>query len=234
MISVGGSIVRHLGLTDGPTLGSAASGPISWLGLCWWGGLVAPTGLALARSRGRPRTAAAIAAISGGALAFEYFVLVNGAAPRFLLPAYALLAVPAGIGLSSVAGADRPRVARVVAASLLVVWVAAQVVVADRIEREVATDRAADRRIGLELGALVGEEPCSFASSEGFPQLQLASGCLGRPLRLPTDPAPRAHAGPEFLVAPATSGVPDAWQRVRAVTGSGGRRLTIYVAADAR
>ena len=197
MISVGGSIVRHLGLTDGPTLGSAASGPISWLGLCWWGGLVAPTGLALARSRGRPRTAAAIAAISGGALAFEYFVLVNGAAPRFLLPAYALLAVPAGIGLSSVAGADRPRVARVVAASLLVVWVAAQVVVADRIEREVATDRAADRRIGLELGALAERSPVRSPARRGSrssssPRDASAARSASRriPLREPTrDPS---------------------------------------------
>ena len=87
--SAGYRVVQQLRLTDGPTLGPD-SHPIPVVGVPWWAGLVALTIVALAA---RPRAALVVAATSGVAAAALYLVFVGGMAPRFLLPAYALLSV---------------------------------------------------------------------------------------------------------------------------------------------
>jgi hypothetical protein len=216
-------------LSDGPTIGPDRSARISLLALLWWVGLAALVVLGLVRSRGSVRRAATLATVGGVAFALEYVVFVSGFAPRFLLPALALLAVVAGVGL---AGLSRLRPGKVVAAAalgLVLVWAGFQIDAAQRIERATLIDRARLRLVGLELRDLAGGRPCTFTSADGFPQLQLASGCLGHPLR--RVPGPGSAPGVQFLIVPRSASVPSGWRSVRTTTGSGGRALTIYEVA---
>src|SRR5438046_818019 len=80
-----------------------------------------------------PLGSALLPAVCGLCLAAQYLFMINYAAPRFLLPAYALLAIPAADGLAFLVtrtGADlRPAVTAVVACFLVVQLVAQHLVV---------------------------------------------------------------------------------------------------------
>nr|WP_238420527.1 hypothetical protein [Streptomyces taklimakanensis] len=80
--------------------------------------LLVALGLWSARRAGTSRVPLWTAVAVAFAAAAQYLFLVPYAAPRFLLPAYALLAVPAGLGL--LAAADRARRSRTVAVVLVV------------------------------------------------------------------------------------------------------------------
>lgn len=94
------SLVRHLEALSGKEscLPSAVTcGPITFPSLLWWlGGLaLVVAGLAIARSRKALMLCVATAAVAG----FPYVVLSDWGVPRYLMPVYALLAVPAAAGL---------------------------------------------------------------------------------------------------------------------------------------
>lgn len=86
------------------------------------GGAGPSTGVRAVGFRGAPRSATLLPAFVGVVLALPYLFLVGYAAPRFLLPAYALLALPAGQALRHLClrptGAVRPMAAGVVAVLL--------------------------------------------------------------------------------------------------------------------
>ncbi|WP_449065744.1 hypothetical protein, partial [Planomonospora algeriensis] len=69
---------------------------------------------------------AAVAAVTGFSVAVPYLLLVDYGAPRFLLPAYALLVVPAAEALRWAAGRRRPRVAAALVAAVLLAHTAVQ------------------------------------------------------------------------------------------------------------
>jgi len=118
------------------------------------------------------------------AAAALYLVFVGGMAPRFLLPAYALLSVTAGAGVLALARARMPiravGIATLAAIAALAVW---QAGTARRIELQDATSRAGAWSVGIALGRLAAGRPCVFASTDAYPQLQLASGCAGHTTR---------------------------------------------------
>ncbi|WP_207928857.1 hypothetical protein, partial [Actinomadura sp. 6K520] len=85
----------------------------------WWAGGLALAGAGLWAARGEARRALLVcigtAAVFGGA----YFVLTDLAVPRYLLPVFALMSLPAGVGLTAILrGARRWRAGWVLAAGV--------------------------------------------------------------------------------------------------------------------
>jgi hypothetical protein len=154
-------------------------------------------------------------------------VFVGGFAPRFLLPALALLAIPAAIGVTSFSRHGRGRVLLAALLGLILMLAGFQIATARRIEQRTSVDRARLRLVGLELRGLAAGRPCTFTSGDGFPQVQLASGCLGHPFRHDSSPT---SSGTQFLIVPRSTDVPAGWRRVRDAVGSGGRALRIFEA----
>ena len=183
---LGRTALQQLALTNGPTLGfPGARAPVPIGGVVWWGGMVGLGLFALVRTRGTQWAAPVRCAFFGGlALAAEYLLLVSGLAPRFLLPAYALLAVPAAVGAVALTR-DRSRFGRAIAWGVVVLaafWLVWQVGTARRMANDVLAEREGPWRVGAELRRLAGDGRCAFASTNAFPQIEFASGCLGGPL----------------------------------------------------
>jgi hypothetical protein len=204
---LGRRIAQNLALTNGPVIGPQVHPDVPLAGVVWWGGTVVLALVALVRTRGTwERGYLVCATIAGAAVAAEYLLLVSGLAPRFLLPAYGLLAIPAAAGLVSLwggGGAARSAAAATVAAVVvLTVW---QAGTARRIGRDAADSRAVYEDVGAAIERLAEDRPCLVASAEGYPQVALASGCRGEWLHL-TDAAsltrvPGARSGERVFVA---------------------------------
>lgn len=179
---VGNLVLQQLALADGPLVGPQVPGKIPVAGLLWWCGLVVLSATALIRGRRTVNVGALwLAALAGAALATEYLAFVARLAPRFLLPAYALLAVAAAwAAVSLVRGGAVARVAGSLALALAVVWGGWQVVTADRIETDAILARASVRDAGLAVRELAGGRPCLAASTDAYPQIAYAAGCAGR------------------------------------------------------
>jgi hypothetical protein len=194
-LSIGGlgdRFLQHLALTDGPTIGPALSPHIPLMGLLWWCGVVVLSALGLARGRDSQRLRSMAAATLGGAgLAALYLLLVSGLAPRFLLPAYALLAVPAAAGLASLGGgrgggrfgSRAGRAAMFVAFGLVAAWTIWQLETAWRIERTAVASGESPREAGLAIRSGAGAGACAVASTSDWPQIAYASACTGQQLR---------------------------------------------------
>jgi hypothetical protein len=97
------SLLTQASAINGPTLCRPCLGvPVSTAHIGWWFAIPALLALGLLKARGTRRFAPlAIAAAGGGALLLEYVLTVSYAAPRFLLPAYALLSLPCAAGIAA-------------------------------------------------------------------------------------------------------------------------------------
>jgi hypothetical protein len=97
-----------------------------------------------------------------GAMAFPYVVLTAYAAPRYLLPAYALLALPAAAGVITI-GTRRGRARPAVAAALsiaLAAHIAIQVRFVHHFSAKSVASRGEDGAIADRLAALGVHPPC--------------------------------------------------------------------------
>ncbi|MEW2630424.1 hypothetical protein AB0903_01890 [Streptomyces sp. NPDC048389] len=120
-----------------------------------------------------------VATLVGVSMAVPYLLLVGYAAPRFLLPAYALLALPVAVCLAAVVGRVRPRgVAAVLAAALACHLVVQYVVLAGAIERS-RDNRRAFERITAELHRQGVRPPCVISGAEA-PRIAFRTGCASR------------------------------------------------------
>jgi hypothetical protein len=196
-----GGISGHLALTDGPLLGPD-SGGIPLAGALWWLGLVGLVAVALTRRADHPLTIAVrLATVGGVALAAQYVLLVAGLAPRFLLPALALVSLVAGCGLDALRRGrrvGRPALAAMVI--VLAIWLVWQGATYDRLERLAASERAVPEEIGDAIGARI-TDPCAVASSDDYPQVAFAAGCAGTQFRGSMAPLiAEATAGYEVVV----------------------------------
>jgi len=118
------TLTAHLTALDGPLLCRPCAGDaVRPPALEWWLllGTLAVLGLWAARRAGTGTAPLWLAVAVAASATVPYFFLVPYAAPRFLLPGYALLAVPAALGL--LAAADPARRSRAVAAVLALVLV---------------------------------------------------------------------------------------------------------------
>jgi len=182
---------QYLALSDGPSIGPVTHPDVPLSGLLWFIGFVILVILGLrASSRRAFLPSLVVATAAGVALATGYVALTDAQAPRFLLPALALLTVPAGLGLATIVdgigardGSHPVRFAgRAVAAILVIAWAVTQIRIAARVEAGVTSQRASAQRTGLEVRRLAAREPCQVYSEGSFPIVGLAAGCRAAPL----------------------------------------------------
>lgn len=132
--------------------------------------------VAVRARRARPTLVAVACAL---AAAFPYLFLVGYAAPRFLLPAYALLALPVADGVLHAVrdprGRPRPVLTAVVAVALLA-HLAVQYVVLDRVVSRTVDARAQWRHAAEVLHRLGVEPPCLVTGHEALP-IAYYAGC---------------------------------------------------------
>ena len=177
---------QYLALSDGPSLGPVADPEVPLFGLLWiiGFGILVVLGVRASSRRGL-LPSVMVASATGVALATAYVALTDAQAPRFLLPALALLTIPAGSGLTTIIagiherdGSDPGRFAGGAVASILVLsWVAVQLGIAARVEADVIDQRAPAQRAGVEVRRLVSGEPCLVYSERSFPIVGYSAGC---------------------------------------------------------
>jgi len=150
----------------------------------WWLALpvLVALGVLAARRVGRYESSL-LAALCGLSLAFQYLFLINYAAPRFLLPAYALLAIPAADALGwLVTGVSRD--ARPAAITLLGVGLFAQLAIQNAVlDHQVAekiTFLGDYTRIAADLHRLGIRPPCLVKGEQDIP-IAFYAGCASAP-----------------------------------------------------
>ncbi|MFI1169038.1 hypothetical protein ACH4UM_37115 [Streptomyces sp. NPDC020801] len=146
----------------------------------WWYvlPLLALLGLVLA-VRARRTLPTLLALACAATAAFPYLFLIGYAAPRFLLPAYALLALPVADALVRLVRAPngnwRPVALSLVALGLAVHVAAQYAVLAHTVERTTADRRGWDRTAAA-LHDLGVRPPCLLTGEEAIP-IGFYSGC---------------------------------------------------------
>jgi hypothetical protein len=183
---VSGSIfIHHWSLTDGPLMGPDAVIDVPPMGLVWWVTLaiLAVTAVVVSQS-GTDRDVAILVLVTGAAVAAFYLLFPGALAPRFLLPAYALLSVGAAVGIGAAARRWHGEVpmARFAAIGVVVLvpWQVWNVHTATEIETSQVEARSESEVLGTILREKSGSgDPCYFASQYGWPQIQFYSGCRG-------------------------------------------------------
>ncbi len=116
-------------------------------------------------------------------LAFQYLFLINYAAPRFLLPAYALAAIPVadavGWLLTSVRRELRPPVITLVAVVLLVQLLIQATVLQHQVQEKISF-LGDYTRIAADLRVLGVRPPCLVKGDQDIP-IAFYSGCASAP-----------------------------------------------------
>jgi hypothetical protein len=186
-----GGFGLHLALWDefkavnGPTLCRPCTVGLRYPEIsAWWLALplLAGLGVLAVRSDGRLRSSL-LAAGCGLALAFQYLFLIGYAAPRFLVPAYALLAIPVADALGWLVTGVRYRVQPVTTAILvtcLLAQLAVQHVVLAHQVGEKAGFFAGYQRIAADLHRLGVRPPCLVKGEQDIP-VAFYAGCASAP-----------------------------------------------------
>ncbi|MFF4275345.1 hypothetical protein [Streptomyces sp. NPDC001536] len=182
-----GGLGWHIAVDDqmrslvGRTLCRPCTGPMPHPVITvWWYvlPLLALLGLAVAVRAGRTaRTLVPLACAASAA--FPYLFLIGYAAPRFLLPVYALLAIPVADALrhlvTAPGGKWRP-VATTLVALGLAGHLAVQYAVLDRTVTRSTADRQAWERTAADLHRLGVRPPCLLTGEEALP-IAFYTGC---------------------------------------------------------
>ena len=181
----GANLAAYLAATDG----EHAAGTSALGGVLWWSLLVVLSVVAIVRSRSPQRTAVILCAVGTVFFAAEYIAFVSAVAARFLLPAYALASIPAGVGLASLfRDGILAKSAGSIALLLVVPWMLWQGSVAGGLA-EAQREPQLIREIGITLRELAEGRPCAFMSPLGWPTIQFVSGCEGEGLPRPRGPS---------------------------------------------
>jgi len=181
----------HLGLWDelravnGPTLCRPCTVGFRYPVLsAWWLALpvLVVLGVIAARHAGRLGSSV-LAAACGLGLAFQYLFLINYAAPRFLLPAYALAAIPIAdaIGglLTNVRRELRPPLITLVAVVLGVQLLIQATVLQHQVQEKISF-LGDYTRIAADLRALGVRPPCLIKGDQDIP-IAFYAGCASAP-----------------------------------------------------
>ncbi|MFJ3334768.1 hypothetical protein [Streptomyces sp. NPDC086766] len=175
------AVADQLRSLDGRTLCRPCTGPLPEPVLVgWWFALPLLALLGLVAARRARRTVPTLVALACAATAaFPYLFMIGYAAPRFLLPAYALLAIPVADALVHLVTAPgrawRPVAVTLVALALAVHLAVQYAVLAHTVERTTADRRAWDRTVA-ELHRLGVRPPCALTGEEAVP-LAFYAGC---------------------------------------------------------
>lgn len=175
----------ELRAVNGPTLCRPCTAGFRYPVLSlWWLALpvLVVLGVIAARRAGRLGSAA-LAAACGLGLAFQYLFLINYAAPRFLLPAYALAAIPVadavGWLLTSVRRELRPPVITLVAVVLGVQLLIQAAVLQHQVQEKISF-LGDYTRIAADLRALGVRPPCLIKGDQDIP-IAFYAGCASAP-----------------------------------------------------
>ncbi|MFJ9967468.1 glycosyltransferase family 39 protein [Streptomyces avermitilis] len=166
---------------NGPELCRPCSGPVHHPELTlWWLALplLALAALAVAlreRRTGSPADRTLVPLAVAVCLSVPYLFLLSYSAPRFLLPAYALLALPVG-GLLTRAARPRPALA-VTVGCLVALQLVAQYPVLHRMTAQVASLDQRYRVAADDLNALGLRAPCLLVGSHAQP-VGYDAGCV--------------------------------------------------------
>ncbi|WP_225823763.1 hypothetical protein [Streptomyces naphthomycinicus] len=193
--AIQGGLGRHLAVMDqlrslgGRTLCRPCAGALPHpLLTLWWFALPLLAALALAVAvRARRPAPTALPLACAATAAFPYLFLIGYAAPRFLLPAYALLAVPVADALTHLLTAPPPNPRRVPPSVLrpvvvtlvcagLAVHLAGQVSVVLRVAGGATTAHRVWARTAAELHRRGVRPPCLLTGHEAIP-VAYAAGC---------------------------------------------------------
>jgi hypothetical protein len=174
-------VLQYLAMVKGPTIGPVADPGIPVIGVAIVGLAATLAALGIVEGR-RTGSAGPAAAALGGAvlLAAAYVGFVGGVAPRFLLPAIALVSVAVGTGLVAVWRRAAGTVPRTVFVALVAAWTVWQVGLAVRWESAATRQRGDVEVVGRRIASANDGRRCVVASIVGAPQLGYASGCRGR------------------------------------------------------
>jgi hypothetical protein len=149
----------------------------------WWFALPLLTaGGVVAAARARRMAVALVPTVTGLSLAVQYLLMIDYAAPRFLLPTYALLAVPVALCLVWLVTGVRGRPRRVAAAAValaLAGHLAVQYAVLDGIVSRSRPTRDAVGRIAAELNRQGVRPPCIVTGAEAI-RIAYQAGCASR------------------------------------------------------
>lgn len=182
-----GNLVAYLASTDGRP---SADAPIA--GILWWSALLVLTAVAIARSSGSRRSIVLLGTVGAIVLAVEYIAFVSAVASRFLLPAYAFVAIPAALGLVSLLrGGVIGHSSGALVLVLVAPWIVWQAEVADRVWDEQRGSLVYFHEVGLQLREMADGRSCAFMSPHGWPAIEFASGCRGGALPRPRGPSER-------------------------------------------
>lgn len=185
------SLKAHLIALDGPLLCRPCTGDTLASGVAeWW--LLLPLlvvlGLWGGRRAGRAGAPMWLAVAVAVSVSAPYLFLVPYAAPRFLLPGYALLVLPAALGLLAVA--DRARGSRPVAVVLAVVLLGHATVQITQVRTHVGVQERA-RGDWQRISAVLREEglrpPCLIKGNSSAIPVAYTAGCASAGM---DDPAP--------------------------------------------
>ncbi|MFE2065189.1 hypothetical protein ACFXDH_22805 [Streptomyces sp. NPDC059467] len=220
-----------------PCTGSAPS-PVVTL---WWFALPVLAALgAVVAVRARRALPVLLPLACAATAAVPYLFLIGYAAPRFLLPAYALLALPVAHGLVHLVTAPTGRIARTVAVSLVAVGLAGhlavQYVVLEHTVHSSAASRADWARTAAALHRLGVRTPCLLSGYDAVP-VAFRIGCgsaqtTGHDASTTVAELARAAHRTSFAVLVSPGSRPPAY--ARAWTEEQAGVLRAYVAPDVR
>jgi hypothetical protein len=183
---------------DGRTLCRPCDGPWRHKGAsAWWILLPFAVAFGVAAAPRARRAAVAVAAATGTVVAAPYLLTVGYAAPRFLLPAYALLAIPAAECLRRLAAGPAPGRVRwrspstAAVALLLGVHLGVQLAVLHGTVRNNRLLSREYRAVAARLHARGVRPPCVLSGENAVP-IAFYAGC-----------ASRQTAGPDRSITPA-------------------------------
>jgi hypothetical protein len=230
-----GGFGLHFALPDelralnGPTLCRPCTVGVRYPELdLWWFLLPVLVALAMlaARHAGGPWLASVILPVACGlCVAAQYLFMIGYAAPRFLLPAYALLAVPAADGLAFLVTGAGPRLRpamTAVLAGLLAVQLVAQHLVLDHEVGGTVKFHDDYTRIATALAAHGVRPPCLVQGVQYIP-IAFDAGCAS---------AGRAAPGEAVAVLAGPHGRPPSpagpWRRYR-ITGTTVLKVNAYI-----
>ncbi|WP_101785070.1 hypothetical protein [Nonomuraea indica] len=179
------SLYEHARALNGPLLcrPPAHCGPAMPSWVLWWSAIPVLVLLGLYAARHRGRLAEALMpAVAGVSSAVPYVFLVGYAAPRFLLPTYALLAFPIAHGalalLEGARGTARRRAGACLAAAGFLAHLTLQGVTLDKVVAPRLAKREAHVRVARELRDLRVHPPC-LVYGEHAVMIAYRMGCDG-------------------------------------------------------
>jgi hypothetical protein len=209
---------------NGPILcRPCTSGPVAVSHIAWWFALPLLAAIGLLAARGTKRfLPLALATLGGTALMLEYLLTISYSAPRFFLPAYALLAMPCAAGLAALFRWRAGTILNLAVVATVFGLLGAQFAIqANVVTRNVAETRVARDQFLTAAAALRSfgvRPPCVINGHHGQP-VALALGCNDMPTGaaeiaelakgvtvIRVTPGPQAYAYRGWLSVPLKAG----------------------------